>query len=201
VSRARHCWSYIGPGNCAGRFRTAGDNFMHDNQEHWQGIKNNDHTNGRGTPGGTETILLVEDEPVLRRVTGRLLVRHGYRVLEACSGEDALEIWRDQQNHIDLVLTDMMMPDGISGPDLVEKFKLEKPGVYAIFTSGYRSKDVGKGLALTEGVNFLQKPCAFAVLAQTLRNTLDGQYLVAAAAVQPPFMNGTCDKGSVRHPA
>ena len=124
-------------------------------------------------PGGSETVLLVEDEPWLRSLTKRLLERQGYTVIDARSGAAALDIWREHRDRIRLVLTDMVMPDGVSGPELVKQLQQDKPDLPAIFTSGYGAEFAGKDFALTEGVNFLQKPCPFHHLAQTLRQALD----------------------------
>jgi CheY-like chemotaxis protein len=124
-------------------------------------------------PGGSETLLLVEDEPWLRSLTKRLLERQGYTVIDARSGAAALDIWREHRDRIRLVLTDMVMPDGVSGPELVKQLQQDRPGLKAIFTSGYGAEFAGKDFQLTEGVNFLQKPCSFHHLAQTLRRALD----------------------------
>ena len=124
-------------------------------------------------PGGSETVLLVEDEPWLRSLTKRLLERQGYTVIDARSGAAALDIWREHRDRIRLVLTDMVMPDGVSGPELVKQLQQDKPDLPAIFTSGYGAEFAGKDFSLTEGVNFLQKPCPFHHLAHTLRQALD----------------------------
>jgi signal transduction histidine kinase/DNA-binding response OmpR family regulator len=136
-------------------------------------LENNPRAASQSIPGGTETILLVEDEPSVRSLTKRLLERKGYTVIEARSGAAALETWRQHRDQVHLVLTDMVMPDGVSGPDLVKIIAREKPGLRTIFTSGYGAEFAGKDLELTEGVNYLQKPCAFPHLAQTIRKVLD----------------------------
>jgi PAS domain S-box-containing protein len=133
----------------------------------------NTHSGNPEIPGGTETLLLVEDEPALRTLTKRLLERQGYTVLDAASGADALKIWRDERDRISLVLTDMVMPDSLSGPELAKRLKQDKSGLRVIFTSGYGASFTEKEVELTEGVNYLQKPCSFPYLAQTLRNALD----------------------------
>jgi CheY-like chemotaxis protein len=125
-------------------------------------------------PRGTETILVVEDEPSVRLLADHLLQRHGYTVLTAVSGVAALDVWREHRDHIHLLLTDMIMPDGMTGYQLAETLLAEKPDLKVIFTSGYSADVVGKGSALVEGENFLQKPYHAADLIQSVRRSLDG---------------------------
>ncbi len=93
--------------------------------------------------GGGETILVVEDEPVLRDLAQLILQDCGYRVLQAGSGVEALTVWQKHQGAIDLLLTDMIMPDGLSGNDLAESLLEHKPALKIIFTSGYNVEDLG----------------------------------------------------------
>ncbi len=123
--------------------------------------------------GGTETILVVEDELPVRELVSSILKTHGYRVLEADTGKAALEIWREQRDKIDLLLTDLVMPDGMTGSDLAKKVQAEKPGLKAIFTSGYSADIIGKDFVLQEGVNFLQKPYHPHRLAAAVRKCLE----------------------------
>ncbi len=125
--------------------------------------------------GGNETILVVEDEFPLRELVNSILTALGYRVLEAGTGAKALEIWRAHRDEIDLVLTDIIMPEGMTGRDLVEKIHAEKPDLKAIYTSGYSADIVGKDFVLQEGVNYLQKPFVPQKLARAVRNCLDGK--------------------------
>ncbi|HEX2100559.1 MAG TPA: PAS domain-containing protein, partial [Candidatus Synoicihabitans sp.] len=104
------------------------------------------------------TILLVEDEDAVRRVARLTLVRAGYRVLEAANAREAMEIWRQQRDQIDILLTDLVMPEGISGRELAEQLVPEKPRLGVIYMSGYSPEIAGRGLVLNEGVNFLPKP-------------------------------------------
>jgi two-component system cell cycle sensor histidine kinase/response regulator CckA len=106
----------------------------------------------------SETVLLVEDEAMLRALVGSILRRNGHRVLEAASGQEALELWNTHSSSIHLVLTDMVLPEGFTGRELAEKLLAEKPTLKIIFTSGYSLETVGEGLKLETGVNFLQKP-------------------------------------------
>src|SRR5580658_9284413 len=119
-----------------------------------------------------KTILVVEDEPTLRALVRKVLERGGYNIIESSSGLAALELWTKTKPHIDLLLTDMVMPDGISGMQLAEKLKAQNPGLRVIFTTGYSSELMGKDFQIKEGVNFLQKPYPPQKLVQTIRNGL-----------------------------
>jgi two-component system cell cycle sensor histidine kinase/response regulator CckA len=123
--------------------------------------------------GGTETILLVEDELAVRELARIVLERLGYRVLEAGSGVDALSVWEAHRSEIALLLTDMVMPDQMTGLELAEKLQAEQPELKVIFTSGYSTDLVGRDLKLLEGKNFLQKPYPPRKLAQAVRECLD----------------------------
>ena len=125
--------------------------------------------------GGNETILVVEDEPPVRNLVCKILQASGYRVLEATSGVHALEVWKANKEKIDLLLTDIVMPDGMTGRDLAEKIQAEKPGLKAIFTSGYSSDIVGKDFVIEDEVNFLQKPYVPQKLVRVIRKCLDGK--------------------------
>jgi CheY-like chemotaxis protein len=116
--------------------------------------------------------LVVEDEPTLRALVRKVLERSGYAVIESPSGLAALELWTKDKPHVDLLLTDMVMPDGISGLQLAEKLKVENPGLKVIFTTGYSAELMGKDFEIKEGVNFLQKPYPPQKLVQTVRNGL-----------------------------
>jgi CheY-like chemotaxis protein len=117
-------------------------------------------------------IMVVEDEPTLRALVRKVLERGGYAVIESPSGLAALELWSKTKPHIDLLLTDMVMPDGISGLQLADKLKAQNPGLKVIFTTGYSSELLGKDFEIKEGVNFLQKPYPPQKLVQTVRNGL-----------------------------
>ena len=124
-------------------------------------------------PRGDEVILVVEDEQAVRLLVGNLLQRCGYTALLAVSGIEALNLWEQHKNEIQLLLTDMVLPDGMMGRELAEKLTGEKPKLKVVYTSGYSASVVGKGPALVEGVNFLQKPYHPQKLAQTVRDCLD----------------------------
>jgi two-component system, cell cycle sensor histidine kinase and response regulator CckA len=137
--------------------------------------KSSDTTIDEALPRGTETILVVEDEAPVRELVSSVLTAQGYRILEAASGVKALEVWRQHRDVIDLLLTDIVMPDGMTGRDLAEKVQAEKPSLKAIYTSGYSSDIVGRDFVLREGLNYLQKPFVPHKLARAVRKCLDGK--------------------------
>jgi PAS domain S-box-containing protein len=122
--------------------------------------------------GGHETILLVEDEPVLRELAKIILHDYDYEVLEACSGVEAVKIFEEHNGNIDLLLTDMVMPEGMSGRELAQELKSRKPELKVIYTSGYSSDVMGEDAELRD-VKFLQKPYPPPRLAQVVRECLD----------------------------
>jgi PAS domain S-box-containing protein len=122
---------------------------------------------------GYETILLVEDEPALRTMINLTLSRLGYRVMEASTGFKALAVWKEHPAEIHLLLTDLMMPDGMSGKELGQRLLQENPKLKVIYMSGYSAGIVAKDFPLQEGVNFLIKPFQVQQLAQTIRDCLD----------------------------
>lgn len=123
--------------------------------------------------GGRETILVVEDEPALRMLVVEILQLYGYQVLQAPSGAAALDVWKEHKNKIDLLLTDMVMPDGISGRELAERLQKDKPDLKIVYTSGYSPGMAGKDTALLSGFNFLPKPYPPSRLAEVIRQCLN----------------------------
>jgi CheY-like chemotaxis protein len=127
-----------------------------------------------GISGGKERILLVEDEPGLCVMVESILRRYGYSVSTAPNGVEAMQLWKKQKGEFDLLLTDMVMPEGLTGHQLAEKLKALNPELKVIYSSGYSADLVGdEGMDLSEGVNFLQKPYHPQKLAQTVRSCLD----------------------------
>jgi two-component system cell cycle sensor histidine kinase/response regulator CckA len=124
---------------------------------------------------GDETILVVEDEPALRELVVNVLELCGYRILQACTGVEGLKVWEKHKHEIDLLLTDMVMPGGMSGRQLAERLQAEDPGLKVIYTSGYSPGMAGKDIALLEGFNFLAKPYPPSRLANVVRDCLDGK--------------------------
>jgi CheY-like chemotaxis protein len=120
-------------------------------------------------------ILVVEDEPPLRALVQSILERNGYRVTDAANGVEALRVWEEQRGEFDLLLTDMVMPEGISGRELAARLREQKPALKVIYSSGYTPELLGPGMeGLCDGVNYLQKPYRPQILAQTVRACLEG---------------------------
>jgi signal transduction histidine kinase/CheY-like chemotaxis protein len=122
---------------------------------------------------GTDTILVVEDEPPVRWIVKEVLGKYGYRVLEAGNGVEALALWHQHHGEISLLLTDVVMPVGLTGQELAEKFTAHKPGLKVMFISGYSLQVAGKGFSELDGLNFLQKPFDDVKLARAVRRCLD----------------------------
>ena len=125
--------------------------------------------------GGSETILLVEDEAPVCELVSRVLGKYGYKVLSAGDAVEALEVWRSNKDEIALLLTDLVMPNDMNGRELAEKLWVERPKLKVIFTSGYSADIVGKDFKLEPELNFLQKPYHPQMLAMTVRRCLDGK--------------------------
>ena len=111
----------------------------------------------------------------MRELVCRILKAIGYNVLHATSGVHALEVWNNNKDKIDLLLTDIVMPDGMTGRDLAEKIQAERRDLKAVFTSGYSADIVGKDFIIEDGVNFLQKPYVPQKLIRVIRKCLDGK--------------------------
>ncbi|MGO9310400.1 MAG: ATP-binding protein [Spirochaetia bacterium] len=122
---------------------------------------------------GRETLLVVEDDENVRRLLVKALGTLGYRVLEASNGQQAMTLWRTQGRQIDLLLTDMMMPEGMTGLELAEEFRKDKPGLKIIISSGYSAEVSQLGKATAEGIVYLPKPYHMAELGAALRLCLD----------------------------
>jgi DNA-binding NtrC family response regulator len=118
-----------------------------------------------------ETILLVEDEPSLRRLVQRLLVKLGYNVIVAENGEAAVASCRDGRDRIDLLITDVFMPD-VAGPELAQRLAAIRPEMKVLYVSGSNEALSGIGM-LTQGSNFLQKPFTNEHLSKKIREILD----------------------------
>ena len=122
--------------------------------------------------GGAEAILLVEDDPDLRELLARTLTRHGYRLVEAATGVAALEIIRDLQVPIDLLITDAVLP-GLPGPAVAREAEILRPGIRVLFVSGYTDDAMLRLGLLNENQAFLQKPFGSAALLRKVRQQLD----------------------------
>jgi two-component system, cell cycle sensor histidine kinase and response regulator CckA len=112
----------------------------------------------KGASSRGETVLVVEDESLVRATTCNILRKAGYRVIEASSAQAALDAWNAARDHIDLVFTDIVMPGGLSGLELMEQLRREKPSLRALFTSGYSAELTGTDFQRSETNAFLQKP-------------------------------------------
>jgi CheY-like chemotaxis protein len=122
--------------------------------------------------GGKERILVVEDEHAIRTVLVSILRTLGYTVLEAEDGPTALTHLR-QPGHIDLLLTDVVLPNGISGGLLAADARILRPGIKVLFSSGYTRNVLIRDRRLEEGVHLLTKPFHLAELATAVRQVLD----------------------------
>jgi CheY-like chemotaxis protein len=131
--------------------------------------------------GGAETILVVEDEAPVRELVCELLSAYGYKVVQAESGRKALELWKTCREQVDLMLTDLVMPDRVNGRELAEKLWVDRPQLKVIFTSGYSAEAVGKDFVLQPGIHYLQKPYPPGTLAAKVRDCLDTPWSGARA--------------------
>ena len=123
-------------------------------------------------PGGSETVLLVEDEQAVRNLVTRILRQRGYTVLEARSGQEALDISRAHDGEIDLLLTDVVMPE-LGGRELAERLLPDRPHTRVLFISGYTEDEmVHNGIQSTR-INFLEKPFTPSDLVRKVREVLD----------------------------
>jgi PAS domain S-box-containing protein len=125
--------------------------------------------------GGSEVILVVEDEAALRELVCQCLARSGYGIFQAETGAKALELWAAHKKEIDLVLTDLVMPDRMNGRQLAERLQAERPDLKVLFTSGYSAEVIGKDFALHPGLNYLQKPFQPQNLVSMVRACLDAK--------------------------
>lgn len=129
---------------------------------------------GARTPGGSETLLVVEDEPAVRELISRILGGRGYTVLVAADGREALDLARRHEGSIDLLLSDVVMP-GMSGRELAEHLLQLSPQTRVAFLSGYTDDEVLRHGVLDARFAFLQKPFTPDVLASKVREVLDGK--------------------------
>jgi signal transduction histidine kinase/CheY-like chemotaxis protein len=125
-------------------------------------------------PGGTETILLAEDEDRVRSLAAAVLAQQGYTVIEACDGLEAVEKARQHGGDIHLLVTDVVMPK-MSGQELADRLRGERPGIKVLLSSGYTGDTVMHQGALDASTPFLQKPFTVRSLALKVRETLDAE--------------------------
>ena len=132
--------------------------------------------------GANAVILLVEDDADVRSLARCVLEEAGYRVLEADDGPHAITAWREYAGRIDLLLTDMVMPGGLSGSDVAARFRADRPGCKVLFSSGYNVELFGSDLSLREDFNYLGKPYLADQLLGAVARTLAGTATTDRAA-------------------
>ncbi|HEV2209241.1 MAG TPA: ATP-binding protein [Verrucomicrobiae bacterium] len=135
-------------------------------------------------PRGSETILLVEDDPSVRSLTNRLLQNFGYKVFEASRPSEAAAVFSAHIHEVSLVLTDMVLPEAINGRQVVQQLQAVKPGLKAVLISGYSPEPAAVN---DPNVPFLRKPCSSRELLETVRACLDG------ATRTNPAQNGSAE--------
>ena len=123
---------------------------------------------------GTETLLLVEDEAAVRSSVRRLLEWHGYTVLEARNGAEALRIFDTHEETIDLVLTDVVMPE-MGGHELVERLQSRRPELRVLFMSGFAERAFTSDGSMPASTGYLEKPFTVETLMRRLREVLDAR--------------------------
>ena len=127
---------------------------------------------GQALPAGSETVLVVDDEPSILALAGRMLEELGYSVLTAATPFQALETVREHDGPIDLLLTDVVMPE-MNGRDLGARIRALHPAIVVVYMSGYAPQRLGTLVVLDHGLPFLRKPFTIRTLAETLRLVLD----------------------------
>ena len=123
-------------------------------------------------PRGSEIILVVEDDDTVRKLTCHVLRKHGYQVIEAANGGDALAVCEKQQSPIALLVSDVVMPR-MSGPELATSLKALHPEMKILYTSGYTDAAVVRHGLSEETMNFLQEPFTPSQLTRKVRDVLD----------------------------
>jgi two-component system cell cycle sensor histidine kinase/response regulator CckA len=127
-----------------------------------------------GPPRGGETVLVVEDEAPVRDLIREVLRLHGYQVVEAQDGGEALLRAEDHRGPIDLMILDVMIP-GVTAPDVVRRLRDARPAVRVLYISGYTDDLVGRHGLLRVGRDFLQKPFSLDALTRKVREVLDAE--------------------------
>jgi CheY-like chemotaxis protein len=122
---------------------------------------------------GSEAVLIVEDDATVRAVVINVLKQNGYRIFEAVNGQTALELWEECGPETDILITDMVMPGGVSGHELAQQLLLKKPSLKVIYTSGYSPEIFRGDFVLPQGVDFLRKPYRAEELLTAIRTALD----------------------------
>src|SRR6185369_12834957 len=122
---------------------------------------------------GAETIFLVEDDPALRKLARGVLEEYGYDVVEAASGVEALGVWKEHRNEIDLLLTDIVLPHGLSGWKLAQQLQTERADLKVIYSTGFDLESLNRRFDSQKNLVLLRKPYQVQSLVRTVRDCLD----------------------------
>jgi CheY-like chemotaxis protein len=138
-------------------------------------VTHNGHTPAAAvaTRGGNETILLVEDEAAVRACAAEVLERYGYRVMQAGTATEAVDLWQRYESDIDLLLTDVVLPDHLTGFKLAETLRAGRPRLRVIVASGYPNDANPQAIERNPGTRFIYKPYDVLTLTRTVREVLD----------------------------
>jgi two-component system, cell cycle sensor histidine kinase and response regulator CckA len=128
---------------------------------------------GPALRGGHEGILLVEDDVTVREIADAVLSSLGYRIFSAPNGLVALQVWQTHKQIIDLLITDLILPDGVTGRELALRLRDDNTKLPIIYMSGYSTKVAGGDFQMSEGINYLSKPFDLTSLAKIVRASLD----------------------------
>jgi PAS domain S-box-containing protein len=154
--------SGVGKGTTFDIYFPVTDDLAQDKNEHKENI----------VLGGSETILLAEDDEYVRSLCKHLLEEHGYKVIEAVNGRNAVNLFMEHQDDIELALLDVVMPE-LGGKEVYDCITNIKPNLPVVFASGYLGNDINREFASNEKIVFIQKPYKIAELLQTIRQTID----------------------------
>jgi DNA-binding NtrC family response regulator len=130
--------------------------------------------NTAAAAGGSETVLLVEDEESVRELVRDTLVSRGYKVIEAENGEAGLKVSNEYKARIEMLITDVVMP-GMGGRELAQKVSAARPEIKVLFLSGYTEDAIIHEGVLEPGTAFLQKPFTLQTLSRKVRDVLHGE--------------------------
>ncbi len=122
---------------------------------------------------GSETVLLVEDDTSVRNVAAMVLRRLGYSVYEAASGQEAIKAWNAHNGKFDMLISDLVLPGGMSGRELADQLRLQNPHLKVIYMTGYSDEVIARYFEFIPGENLLIKPFPPSKLAEVVRRTLD----------------------------
>ena len=149
-------------------------------------------------PDGNETILLVEDEDIVRALSTEILEKHGYRVLSASNGEEGLRICEEFEEPIHLLVTDVVMP-GMSGRELAERLAFVRPQARILYMSGFTDDAIVRHGVLDDGVFFIQKPFSPDLLALKARAVLDDPRVNSADSAVDPKKQAASNLGEIEY--